>query len=37
LRAYYAEQIVNKVFKDGHLKTAADHKADDKAIPVPMA
>lgn len=35
LRAYYTEQIVNKVMKDGHLKTAADHKADDKAIPVP--
>jgi methyl-accepting chemotaxis protein len=35
LRAYYTEQIVNKVLKDGHLKTAADHKADDKAIPVP--
>jgi len=35
LRAYYTENVVNKVLKDGHLKTSADHKSDDKAIPVP--
>jgi methyl-accepting chemotaxis protein len=35
LRAYYTEQIVNKVLKDGHLKVSAEHTSDDKAIPVP--
>src|ERR1700752_1280470 len=35
IRAYYTENVVNKALKTGALKTAVDHRADDKAIPVP--
>jgi methyl-accepting chemotaxis protein len=35
IRAYYTENVVNKALKSGALKTAVDHRADDKAIPVP--
>ncbi len=35
IRAYYTENIVNKALKTGALKTAVDHRADDKSIPVP--
>jgi methyl-accepting chemotaxis protein len=35
LRAYYTENIVNKIVKDGHFKASFDHKTDDNAIPLP--
>jgi methyl-accepting chemotaxis protein len=35
VRAYYTENVVNKIVKDGTLKASVDHKADPKAIPLP--
>jgi len=35
IRAYYSENVVNKVTKTGALKVTHNHKADDSAIPVP--
>jgi methyl-accepting chemotaxis protein len=35
IRAYYTENVVNKVLKFGILKPSVDHKADDKTIPLP--
>jgi methyl-accepting chemotaxis protein len=35
IRAYYTENVVNKVLKDGSMKPAFDHKGNDKAIPLP--
>jgi methyl-accepting chemotaxis protein len=35
IRAYYTDNVVNKVLKDGAMKPAFDHKGNDKAIPLP--
>jgi hypothetical protein len=35
MRAYYTENVVNKIVKEGHLKASINHKSDDKAIPLP--
>jgi methyl-accepting chemotaxis protein len=35
IRAYYTENVVNKVVKDGALKASHDHKNNPKAIPIP--
>ena len=35
IRAYYTENVVNKVVKEGTLKPLSDHKGNDKAIPLP--
>jgi methyl-accepting chemotaxis protein len=35
IRAYYTENVVNKVLKEGAIKPAVDHKGNDKAIPLP--
>ena len=35
IRAYYTENVVNKVVKSGAIKPGVDHKADDKTIPLP--
>src|SRR5262249_38375079 len=35
MRGYYSETIVNKLVKQGVVKASFDHKADDKAIPLP--
>jgi methyl-accepting chemotaxis protein len=35
IRAYYTENVVNKVLKNGAMKPAVDHKADEKTIPLP--
>ncbi len=35
IRAYYTENVVGKVTKDGALKASSDHRADPKAVPLP--
>ena len=35
IRAYYTDNIVNKVLRSGVIKASPDHKADDNAIPLP--
>src|SRR3979411_785270 len=35
IRAYYSENVVNKVVKGGVFKATHDHKANDTAIPLP--
>jgi methyl-accepting chemotaxis protein len=35
IRAYYTDNVVNKVLKDGAIKPSVDHKGNDKAIPLP--
>jgi methyl-accepting chemotaxis protein len=35
IRAYYTENVVNKVVKFGILKPSVDHKVTDKTIPLP--
>jgi methyl-accepting chemotaxis protein len=35
IRAYYTDNVVNKVLKDGAIKPSFDHKGNDKAIPLP--
>jgi hypothetical protein len=35
IRAYYTDNVVNKVLKGGAMKPAFDHKGNDKAIPRP--
>jgi methyl-accepting chemotaxis protein len=35
IRAYYTENVVNKVVKEGTVKPGVDHKANDKTIPLP--
>jgi len=35
IRAYYSENIVNKVVKGGAFKATHDHKGNDSAIPLP--
>src|ERR1700686_4468550 len=35
LRAYYTENVVNKIVKEGHLKPSFNHKSDQNAIPLP--
>jgi methyl-accepting chemotaxis protein len=35
IRAYYTDNVVNKVLKEGAMKPAFDHKGNDKAIPLP--
>jgi methyl-accepting chemotaxis protein len=35
IRAYYTENVVNKIVKDGTVKPSVNHQADDKAIPLP--
>jgi methyl-accepting chemotaxis protein len=35
IRAYYTQNIIGKVVKSGVLKASPDHKADEKAVPLP--
>src|SRR5215470_7450406 len=35
IRAYYTENVVNKVVKSGAFKATHDHRANDAAIPLP--
>jgi methyl-accepting chemotaxis protein len=35
IRAYYTENVVNKVVKSGAFKASHDHKTNDAAIPLP--
>src|SRR5581483_7944454 len=35
IRAYYTENVVNKVVGSGAFKASHDHKSDAKAIPLP--
>jgi methyl-accepting chemotaxis protein len=35
IRAYYTENVVNKVVKSGVFKASHDHRSNDKAIPLP--
>jgi methyl-accepting chemotaxis protein len=35
VRAYYIENVVNKLVKQGVVTASFDHKADGKAIPLP--
>jgi methyl-accepting chemotaxis protein len=35
IRAYYSENIVNKVVKGGTFKASHDHRSNDTAIPLP--
>ncbi len=35
IRAYYTENVVNKVVKDGTFKASHDHKSNPQAIPLP--
>jgi methyl-accepting chemotaxis protein len=35
VRAYYTENVVNKIVKDGTFKAATDHKSGEKTIPLP--
>ncbi len=35
IRAYYTENVVNKVIKGGLFRADVDHKTDDKVIPLP--
>ncbi len=35
IRAYYTENVVNKVVKSGGFRADVDHKSDDKVIPLP--
>jgi HAMP domain-containing protein len=35
IRAYYTDNVVSKVAKDGTFKPSHDHKGNDKAIPLP--
>jgi methyl-accepting chemotaxis protein len=35
IRAYYTDNVINKVVKFGILKPSVDHKSEDKTIPLP--
>jgi hypothetical protein len=35
IRGYYTENVVNKVLKNGAMKTSVGHTGDDNAIPAP--
>jgi len=35
IRAYYTENVVNKLVKDGTIKPSFDHKSNEKAVPLP--
>ena len=35
IRAYYTENVVNKIVKFGTLKPSFDHKGNDKSVPLP--
>ena len=35
IRAYYSENVVNKVVKGGAFKASHDHKGNDAAVPLP--
>jgi methyl-accepting chemotaxis protein len=35
IRAYYTENVVNKLVKDGTFKPGTDHKAGEKSVPLP--
>jgi methyl-accepting chemotaxis protein len=35
IRAYYTQNVVNKVVKNGAMQASFDHKANDKMIPLP--
>src|SRR5262245_42290263 len=36
IREYYTENVVDKIVMDGTFRTAADHRDDAKAIPLPV-
>jgi methyl-accepting chemotaxis protein len=35
IRAYYTENVVNKLVKDGTIRPSVDHKSNDKLVPLP--
>ena len=35
IRAYYTENVVNKIVREGTFKPSTDHRADAKTIPLP--
>lgn len=35
IRAYYTENVVNKLIRDGNIRPGIDHRANDKVVPLP--
>ena len=35
IRAYYTENVVNKLVKDGTIRPSVDHRSNDKQVPLP--
>jgi methyl-accepting chemotaxis protein len=35
IRAYYTENVVNKLIRDGTIRPSVDHKSNDKHVPLP--
>ncbi len=35
IRAYYTENVVNKLVRDGTIRPAIEHKSNDKQVPLP--